>query len=75
MFSTTRLYSIEEAATNLEISEDLIRKFIQKGFVVPVEQGRVKKLTAYGLRRLSEIVSLYEQSYSMDRIEQTINHI
>ncbi len=69
----TRLYSIEEAASNLEVSEALIRKFIQQGIVVAVEQGRAKKLTAYGVRRLSELLHLYEQSYPLESIERKLN--
>ena len=73
MYSTT-LYSIEEAASNLAVSEALVCKFIKRGFVVAVQQGRVKKVTAYGLRRLSEIIKMYEQSYTLETIEQRLNH-
>lgn len=67
-------YSIAEVATDLKLSEDLIKKFIKKGLIVPVNDGLYPKLTRYNIRRLLKIVDLYEKSFSTDSIEYIINH-
>jgi predicted DNA-binding protein YlxM (UPF0122 family) len=67
-------YSIPEVANDLELSEDLIKKFIKKGLIIPVNDGLSPKLTRYNIRRLLKIVDLYEKSFSTDSIEYIINH-
>lgn len=67
-------YSIPEVANDLKLSEDLIKKFIKKGLIIPVNDGLALKLTRYNIRRLLKIVDLYEKSFSTDSIEYIINH-
>ncbi len=68
------LYSIDDAAKKLAVSKALIYKFINMGLVIPAEKDPSKpKLTPYGLRRLMDIVQMYEQSYSPESIESIIN--
>ena len=67
-------YSIQEVANDLEVSEDLIKKFIKKGLIIPVNDGLSLKLTRYNIRRLLKVVDLYEKSFSTDSIEYIINH-
>jgi predicted DNA-binding protein YlxM (UPF0122 family) len=67
-------YSIQEVANDLEVSEDLIKKFIKKGLIIPVNDGLSPKLTRYNIRRLLKVVDLYEKSFSTDSIEYIINH-
>ena len=67
-------YTINEAAQELAISKDLVDKFINRGWIIPVEEGKRRKLTPYALRRLNQIVALYEQSYSFEKIENILNH-
>jgi hypothetical protein len=68
------LYSIDDAARQLAVSKALIYKFIKLGLVIPAEKDMVKpKLTPYGLRRLMDIVDLYEKSYSTESIEAMLN--
>ena len=67
-------YSIAEVAKDLKLSEDLIKKFIKKGLIIPVNDGLSPKLTRYNIRRLLKVVDLYEKSFSTDSIEYIINH-
>ena len=66
------LYSISEAALSLQISEDLVQKFIHMGIVKTVKEGPIKKLTSYGMRRLHRAIDMYEKSYSADHIEKML---
>ncbi|RMH60742.1 MAG: MerR family transcriptional regulator [Calditrichaeota bacterium] len=67
-------FTITEAANRLAISKDLVDKFIKRGWIIPVEEGKRRKLTPYALRRLNQIVALYEQSCSFEKIENYLNH-
>jgi hypothetical protein len=66
------LFSIREAAYSLQISEDLVQKFIHMGFVSTVKEGQAKKITSYGIRRLMRAIDLYEKSYSTEYIEKML---
>ena len=68
------LHPLPEAASNLGISVALIQKFIKKGLIIPIEDDKAPKLTAYGLRRLMQVVDLYEKSYPMEKIERLLNN-
>ncbi len=68
------LYTLNEAADQLAVSQDLVNKFINRGWIVPVEDGKRQKLTPYAFRRLNRIIDLYERSYSLERIETLLNH-
>ncbi len=68
------LYTLNEAADQLAVSQDLVAKFISRGWIVPVEDGKRQKLTPYAFRRLNRIIDLYERSYSLERIETLLNH-
>lgn len=68
------LISIADAAHSLEVSEALLDKFIKWGLVATIQDGRFRKLTPYGIRRLTRIVDMYEQSYTQERIEKALNH-
>ncbi len=68
------LYTLNEAADQLAVSQDLVAKFINRGWIVPVKDGKGQKLTPYAFRRLNRIIDLYERSYSLERIETLLNH-
>jgi Mn-dependent DtxR family transcriptional regulator len=70
----SHLVSISDAANSLKVSEALVDKFINMGLVSTIQDGRLPKLTPYGIRRLIRIVDLYEQSFSPERIEMVLNH-
>ncbi|NOX88562.1 MAG: MerR family transcriptional regulator [Calditrichaeota bacterium] len=69
----SELYEINEAALQLGVSTDVIKKFIRMGLVFPVNKSGMK-LTRYGIRRLKQVLDLYEKSYPLDRIEAILNH-
>ena len=70
-----KIISLRDASVYLNISEDLIRKFITLGFIRPVHNdGTVIKLTAYNLRRLKQVLDLYEKSFSPEKIEIILNN-
>ena len=66
--------SLKDASINLNISEALILKFINRGFIKPIHDGTVIKLTAYNLRRLKQALDMYERSFSLDKIELILNN-
>ncbi len=68
------LISITDAANTLKVSEALVDKFIKLGLVSTIQDGFSTKLTPYGIRRLTRIVDMYDQSFSTDRIENLLNH-
>ncbi len=72
--ASQNLYTLNEAADQLAVSQDLVAKFISRGWIVPVEDGKRQKLTPYAFRRLNRIIDLYERSYSLERIETLLNH-
>lgn len=74
MNSSGNLLSIEDAAYNLQISEELVLKFIESGIVKPIIESSTMKLTSYNLRRLSRAIQLYEQCFSFDKIELCLNN-
>ncbi|HHM01863.1 MAG TPA: MerR family transcriptional regulator [Caldithrix abyssi] len=74
MMESQNLYTLNEAADQLAVSQDLVAKFISRGWIVPVEDGKRQKLTPYAFRRLNRIIDLYERSYSLERIETLLNH-
>jgi DNA-binding transcriptional MerR regulator len=67
------LYEISEAAYQLGVSVDVIKRFIRMGLVFPVNKQGMK-LTRYGIRRLKTVLDLYEKSYPLERIESVLNH-
>ncbi|RLD11855.1 hypothetical protein DRI50_09675 [candidate division KSB1 bacterium] len=67
------LYGINEAASQLGVSVDVIQRFIRMGLVFPVNNQGMK-LTRYGIRRLKVILDLYEKSYPLEHIEAYLNH-
>ncbi len=69
-----QLISIADAANSLKVSEALVDKFIKMGLVSTIKDGHFFKLTPYGIRRLTRIVNMYEQSFSTERIENALNH-
>ncbi len=70
----SNLQPIHEVAAHLGVSVALIEKFIKKGLVVPVVDDKAPKLTPYGMRRLRQVVDLYEKSYSLEKIENLLNN-
>ncbi len=68
-----KLYEINEAASQLGVSTDVIKRFIRMGLVFPVNKQGMK-LTRYGIRRLQMVLDLYEKSYPLERIEAYLNH-
>ena len=68
------LISITDAADSLQVSTALIDKFIKLGLVKTIKDGTFTKLTPYGIRRLTRIVDMYDQSVSMEGIEEVLNH-
>lgn len=68
------IFTIPEVASNLEVSELLVNKFINKGLIHPVEQGKARKLTGYNYRQLVRVIDLYEKSYPYESIDAIINH-
>ena len=69
----SELYGINEAAMQLGVSVDVIKRFIRMGLVFPVNKQGMK-LTRYGIRRLKTVLDLYEKSYPMEHIEAYLNH-
>ena len=70
-----KLISLNDASIYLNISEDLIKKFITLGFVKPIyDNGPAIRLTAYNLRRLKLVLDLYEKSVSPEKIEGILNN-
>ena len=69
-----QLISIADAANSLKVSEALVDKFIKLGLVSTIQDGHFIKLTPYGIRRLTRIVDMYDQSFSTERIEDLLNH-
>ena len=69
-----KVTSLKDASINLSISEDLILKFINLGFIKPIHDGTVIKLTAYNLRRLKQVLDLYERCFPPDEIEVMLNN-
>ncbi|MCB0281966.1 MAG: hypothetical protein KDF60_05245 [Calditrichaeota bacterium] len=69
---SVNLLSVSEAASSLQISEDLVQKFIQMGLIATVKEGHSKKLTPYGMRRLMRAMDMYEKSYSTENIERLL---
>lgn len=69
----SNLHTISDSAVQLGISEALVSRFIKKGLITPVHDATTPKLTSYAIRRLSRILDLYEQSCSLDHIEQKLN--
>ncbi|KAA3611132.1 MAG: hypothetical protein D8M58_14250 [Calditrichaeota bacterium] len=69
-----QLISISDAANSLQVSEALVDKFIKLGLVKTIQDGRLPKLTPYGIRRLTRIVDMYDQSFSTEKIENALNH-
>ena len=67
-------HTIEQSANNLGVSICLLEKFIKKGLVIPLQNEQALILTDYNLRQLERVVTLYEHSYSFDRIELNINN-
>ncbi len=67
------LYGINEVASQLGVSSEVIKRFIRMGFVFPVNKQGMK-LTRYGIRRLRMVLDLYEKSYPLERIEAYLNH-
>lgn len=68
-----RMFSIQEAASNLMVSEAFVDKFIKKGLITPINDGRAPKLTSYHYHRLLKAMELYESSYSYESIEAMLN--
>lgn len=66
------LFSISEAANSLQVSEDLVQKFIHMGLVTTVKEGQAKKITSYGMRRLLRAMDMYEKSYTTEHIEKML---
>jgi hypothetical protein len=67
--------TIRDASIYLNISEDLIKKFITLGFIKPMDNdGTSIKLSAYNLRRLKQVLDLYEKSFSPEKIEVILNN-
>jgi len=71
---SSQLISVAEAANSLKVSEELVDKFIKLGLVKTIKDGHLTRLTPYGIRRLSRIVALYDQSISPEKIENLLNH-
>lgn len=74
MNSFQDLTSIKDAASNLEISEELVLKFIRMGFVKPIVDATTLKLTKYNMRRLNQAINLYEQCLPLETIEHRLNN-
>ncbi len=74
MLSTKKLLSIEDAAHNLQITEELVLKFVRSGIVKPIVDSSTLKLTGYNLRRLSQAIDLYEQCLTLENIEVRLNN-
>ncbi|HHJ51567.1 MAG TPA: MerR family transcriptional regulator [Caldithrix abyssi] len=70
----SNLRPINEVAANLGVSVALVEKFIKKGLVVPILDDKAPKLTPYGMRRLRQVMELYEQSYPLEKIETLLNN-
>jgi len=66
--------SIQDAASSLKVSEAFVKKFIKKGLITPVSDGRAPKLTTYHYHRLARAMELYENSCSYETIETILNH-
>lgn len=66
--------SIKDASIYLSVSEDLILKFVNLGFIKPIYDGTVMKLTAYNLRRLKQVLDLYERCLPVEKIELILNN-
>jgi hypothetical protein len=74
MHSLQELISIKDAASNLDISEELVFKFIHLGLVKPIVESSSMKLTKYNMRRLTQVIDLYEQCYPPETIEFRLNN-
>ena len=70
----TNLTTIAAAATYLNISEDLIIKFIKQGLITPIYEESKVKLTDYNFRRLITAVDLYEKCMPTETIEFLLNN-
>jgi hypothetical protein len=66
--------TLRDASVYLNISEDLIRKFIALGFIKTINDGTAMKLTAYNLRRLKRVLDLYEKCFPPEKIEVILNN-
>lgn len=74
MKSFENLTSIQDAASSLKISEELIMKFIKNGIVKAIVKRSNTKLTQYNLRRLSQAIELHEQCLPSEMIEFKLNN-
>jgi hypothetical protein len=66
--------SVKDASIYLSVSEDLILKFINLGFIKPIYDGTVVKLSAYNLRRLKQVLDMYERCLPTEKIELILNN-
>jgi len=74
MYQTRELKTIKDAAISLEISEELVLKFIKLGIVKPIFDSSTVKLTGYNLRRLSQALKMYENSFTPEAILARLNN-
>ncbi len=68
---SSQLISLQEAAATLDVSEAMIGKFIKKG-LIPIT-GTAPGLTPYNLRRLRELVRLYESGCTPEDLSRFLN--
>jgi hypothetical protein len=74
MKSFENLTSVQEAASRLKISEELVMKFIKNGIVKAIVKRSNTKLTQYNLRRLNQAIRLHEQCLPSEIIEYKLNN-
>jgi len=68
---SAQLISLQEAAATLDVSEAMIGKLIKKG-LIPFT-GTAPGLTPYNVRRLGELVRLYESGCTAEDISRFLN--